>query len=344
MNSQQKIINLILDKIKTDFPDDVKLAVMYGSFVTHTQHEKSDVDFFFVPKTERGWKMGLDFILEGIGYDFWGMPESRLRQIVEDFQPLAGIIENGILLYADSEATRAEFAAFQRRIRETENDPSPFRLEPAVNRYLAEAKASAFDFRQTKNRSEKFLLAGETLLSLGNALAALNRRLFRFGTKRFLEELSAMPMVPERFGETWDRIFTGNLDPDLLDASVKSVAALWDSLKRSRPAHANPLELESFYEEIVSTFNKMDFAARTDNLRLGFLTAAAIDRELREINGNFRMNVPPVFPEEGPADLGVLRSRSRIADQSLEASLRSEGVPIRSFADVDEFAAFLKKI
>lgn len=344
MNSQQKIINLILDKIKTDFSEDVKLAVMYGSFVTHTQHEKSDVDFFFVPKTERGWKMGLDFILEGIGYDFWGMPETRLRQIVEEFQPLAGIIENGILLYADSEATRAEFAAFQRRIRETEADPSPFRLEAAVERRLAEAKGAAFDFRQTKNRAERAYLAGEVLLSLGNAISALNRRLFRYGTKRFLEELAAMPLIPEKFGETWDRVFTGILEPDLVDSAVKSVSLLWESLKQARPSHANPMELENFYEEFVSTFNKMDFAVRTENVRLGFLTAAAIDRELRDVNATFGMNVPLVFPEEGSPDLAVLQTRSRLADQSLKASLQNEGVPIRSFADVDEFAAFLKKI
>lgn len=344
MNTQQKIINLIIDKIKTDFSEDIKLAVMYGSFVTHTQHEKSDVDFFFVPKTERGWKMGLDFILEGIGYDFWGMPESRLRKIVDEFQPLAGIVENGILLYSDGENTRAEFAEYQKKIAEVEADPSPFRLSSSVEKNLAEAKAAAFDFRQTKNRSERFHLAAEVLLSTGNALSALNRRLFKYGTKRFLEELSAMPMIPEKFIESWDPIITGTLDPDLIDGIVKGVVTLWESLKKARTTHSNPMDLANFYEEFLSTFNKMDFASRTHNVRLGFLTAAAIDHELRSINDEFRMNLPLVFPEEGLSDLETIHRRSRIANQSLEASLRAEGVPIRSFGDIEEFAAFLRRI
>jgi hypothetical protein len=344
MNTQQRIINLIIDKIKTDFSEDIKLAVMYGSFVTHTQHEKSDVDFFFVPKTERGWKMGLDFILEGIGYDFWGMPESRLRKIVEEFQPLAGILENGILLFSDGEKTRTEFAEYQKKIAAVEADPSPFRLSSSVEKHLAEAKSAAFDFRQAKNRSDRLHLAGEVLLSTGNALSALNRRLFKYGTKRFLEELAAMPLIPEKFIETWDQVFSGVLDSDLIDGLVKSVASLWNDLKQARPERSNPMDLTSFYEEFLSTFNKMEFACRTKNVRLGFMTAAAIDNELRFINNDFGMNLPLVFPDEGPSDLETLQKRSRLANQSLEASLRSEGVPIRSFADIEEFAAFLKGI
>jgi len=344
MNHQQRIINLIIEKVKTDFPEDIKLAVMYGSFVTHTQHEKSDVDFFFVPKTERGWKMGLDFILDGIGYDFWGMPDSRLRQIVEEFQPLAGIIDNGILLFADSEATRVEFAGFQKRIAEVKADPSPLRLAKGVEKNLALAKTAAFDYRQRKNRSERFLLAGEILLSLGNALSNINRRLFKFGTKRFLEEISEMELIPAHFIDTWDRILSGNQDPDLLDGAVQAVVSLWTSLQNQYSSPPSRMNLVHFYEEILSTFNKMDYAYQIQDRRLGYLTAVSIDHEIRGINEEFALNLPAVFPEEGPADLGVLSQRTRILDESLAASLREEGIPIHSFATLDDFAAFLKGI
>lgn len=343
MNDRQKIINLIIDKIRKDYSADVKLAVMYGSFANGTWHEKSDVDFFFVPKTERGWKLNLSFIVDGIGYDFWGMGESRMKRMADEFQPLAGILRHGILIYADQESSRQEFCDLQSRLEAISADPDPLRLRGAVEERLRNAKVAAFDARQGKGAFRRYRTAG-LVVSLCEALSALNRRLLKYGWKRLLEETGAFPLVPEGFVTACDRILSGEASPGEAEALVSAVERFWNGIVSRNAIPPSVAELAGFYEEASSTYRKMEHAEATGDLRLAYFTALSLDREIRGINADFRKDLPSVFPEGLPADLPRLASRAQSQEVSLVEMLQTEGVPIRRFSGPEEFARFLDSV
>ena len=46
LTKKSKILETIVQKIESDFSDDVSVVVCYGSFVKGTQHKYSDIDFF----------------------------------------------------------------------------------------------------------------------------------------------------------------------------------------------------------------------------------------------------------------------------------------------------------
>lgn len=58
-----KIAELFIEKISRDYPDDISLVAVMGSYIYNDTHDKSDLDLYFVPKTDRGYNLGFTFIL-----------------------------------------------------------------------------------------------------------------------------------------------------------------------------------------------------------------------------------------------------------------------------------------
>lgn len=66
-----KIVAWIINKVKTEYADDISLVLIYGSYINGTAHSKSDVDCYYIPKTERGYHLAADFIIDSVGYDIF---------------------------------------------------------------------------------------------------------------------------------------------------------------------------------------------------------------------------------------------------------------------------------
>ena len=74
LEKNNKIINMVIERIKRDFPDDIAIIGLTGSFSTGDFHEKSDLDLVIINNTERGWGISAGFILEDVGYDIYCTP------------------------------------------------------------------------------------------------------------------------------------------------------------------------------------------------------------------------------------------------------------------------------
>ena len=44
-----KIVSWIINKVKTEYADDISIVLIYGSYVNGTANRKSDVDCYFIP-------------------------------------------------------------------------------------------------------------------------------------------------------------------------------------------------------------------------------------------------------------------------------------------------------
>lgn len=69
LSKNEKLINMVIERAKRDFPDDIAIIGLTGSFNTGDFHEKSDLDLIIINNTERGWGIAAGFILDDIGYD-----------------------------------------------------------------------------------------------------------------------------------------------------------------------------------------------------------------------------------------------------------------------------------
>ena len=97
-NDKQKIIKALINKIKSKYKNDIAIVVCYGSYITDSAYQKSDLDFFFIPKTNKGYEMNMQFIIDDIGYDFWSLSWDRAEQIANFKETIISIIAEGVVV------------------------------------------------------------------------------------------------------------------------------------------------------------------------------------------------------------------------------------------------------
>lgn len=83
-----KVIEWIMNRVKTEYADDISLVLLYGSYINGTANSKSDVDCYYIPKTERGYDLGTGFTIDGVGYDLFPISWERITRI-SDLQEYA---------------------------------------------------------------------------------------------------------------------------------------------------------------------------------------------------------------------------------------------------------------
>ncbi|GIO36531.1 hypothetical protein J41TS12_13920 [Paenibacillus antibioticophila] len=77
IEKNENIIGMVIERAKRDFPEDIAIIGLTGSFSTGDFHEKSDLDLIIINNTDRGWGMSRCFILGDVGYDFEETKEYR---------------------------------------------------------------------------------------------------------------------------------------------------------------------------------------------------------------------------------------------------------------------------
>ncbi|WP_039789782.1 nucleotidyltransferase domain-containing protein, partial [Paenibacillus riograndensis] len=81
LEKNERLINMVIERVKRDFPEDIAIIALSGSFVTGDFHEKSDLDLIIINNTDRGWEISSCFILEDVGYDLYCTPwNTRIEQ------------------------------------------------------------------------------------------------------------------------------------------------------------------------------------------------------------------------------------------------------------------------
>lgn len=100
LDKNNKIINMMIERAKRDFPDDIAIIGLTGSFSTGDFHEKSDLDLIIINNTERGWKISAGFILEDVGYDIYCTPwETRIEAEANLKSPMISCLVDLQILY-----------------------------------------------------------------------------------------------------------------------------------------------------------------------------------------------------------------------------------------------------
>ena len=110
---------LLINKITKDYKDDIAVVVIMGSTLYGDTHSRSDLDLFFVPKTERGNNLGFTFILDSIGYDFWSISWDRLERIANHDERITSIITEGKMIYCASDADETHYNEIKKKALDT---------------------------------------------------------------------------------------------------------------------------------------------------------------------------------------------------------------------------------
>ena len=112
MKNYELITKWVIDTVKKDYFDDIALVV---SHTTLRIDESEQTISYFVPITEKGRKFGQTFILQGEGFDIWGIDWKRLEKFAELDEYNITVLADSKVLYSRTAEDEQHFAALKEK-------------------------------------------------------------------------------------------------------------------------------------------------------------------------------------------------------------------------------------
>lgn len=267
-NYHEQLVKWIRDTVEYHYHDDIALVLVYGSYVTKSTHRLSDVDTYFIPKTDKGLEFARTFILNCIGYDIFPMRWRRVERIASIAEPLLPLLGDSIILFSSSKEDEERFLwlrdCMNAHLQDSEymhQQAQKIFYEAFKNMLAAKSKHTLHDVR---------LEAGRSFLNLSNAIAYANGTYFHRGLNKHFDDLSSFSKIPDDFLILYEKcIHSNTVDSiiNILDMAVTSTSKFLNvpfPIVYEKTAQETPKtreidydELVSFYEELVSTINKI---------------------------------------------------------------------------------------
>jgi len=328
------VANLIIDKIKKDYKDDIAIVALCGSYIYNDTHPKSDLDFYFIPKTERGREMSQCFILNDIGFDFWGMSWSRAESLAKYNETNTSIISKAKVIYYASRDDLDRFNALRN-----------IGASIPQNEFLLKAakqleRCEGFYFKMLEAGND-FSLAKQNavwvLYYAAFSTALINQRYIERGGRNLLAEVLAMPLYPKDFEHLYIRIIDSkNIDEMVLVA--QTVILNLRTLIQSQKEPGKSINPQGWYEELKSMYNKLLYECQTNNQQGIVLAIARIDRDVSLMvsgAGHSYAQFTNLFSiwQKGSTELiQAINTHEKMLVDILER----ESVPIVKYADIIE--------
>jgi len=290
-DKNKKLIDMVIERAKRDFPEDIALIGLTGSFCTGDFHEKSDLDLIIVNNTERGWEISSCFIYDDVGYDIYCTPwETRLaQQAVLENPGVSSLIDLQILYCAKPEYLE-KFNKLRQQALDTMAKPVSMECINRAKTHLDLAKQELADSMLFDNIGAIRYASCGVVYHIVNCLVNLNNTCIKRGIKRYLEELLSYEYLPDDFEKLYMAVIDAKTIDEIRTSSVsllKSVVLLYDRMcgefkSKPVPTYDN---LKGTYEELWSNCrNKVITSINERDKSYAFFAAMGAQNYLDEMS------------------------------------------------------------
>lgn len=289
----KELIEIVIQKVREEYQNDIDLIGVCGSFFTGDFHEKSDLDLLVVLNNKRGNGFSTCFILDDIGYDLYGSPWTKLEQMASyDHAFVSHVIDVDIVYYRDPEC-KDRFMQLRQKALNVVNSPLNPDILHKANKHLQDATLAYGKMMLEEEIGVVRQLSGDIIYHLTNTVCFLNHSYFKFGVKRQLEEILAMNHVPAHFEEYFNGIILAESVPAIMmnaEKLVKSVKELYNEIAKKTLIKSTPTEdnLRGTYEEIWSNwYNKIRYAAKHNDILLAFFSGVSCQGFYNDLHAEY---------------------------------------------------------
>ncbi len=331
---------LLIDKIKRDYSDDISFVLLMGSYLYRETHEKSDVDLFYCAKTKRGEQLAEVFIIDGVGFDFWCIPWERLERIANHEERITAVLTEGKLLYYGSEDDLARFQRLRDQALDT-RDHDKFRRR--AREELGRTYPAYFALQNAETLSQARYRAFGVLFPLTYSIALLNRATVKRGRGKLKGEILAMPLVPKDFSALYDVVFESQNRQEIQTAMarlIRNTERLLEAEHRLTDDTPVPLRqrAQGLYEEMINFYNKIEHGCAVGDLQTALFAAVELTDEWADAFGGSEVAIdelPDIVGAFDPQRPDRFLAAVREHQVKLLRILREHDVPIREYADFE---------
>lgn len=341
VKNNEKIIDWIVNKIKNEYAEDVAMLLIYGSYVNGTANALSDVDFYFIPKTDRGREMTRTFVINGIGYDLFPMSWARVEGIAAFKEPITPLVGNVRIEYYSTEEDLLRFKQIQEKLKENLSDEKYMRDVAIKN--LDKAMSKYTKMVLSNNITEMRVDSGNILLLLSDSVAYLNQTYFRNGLKKQVSDLENMKCLPSGYVELYKAVIEAKTIEDISQRTLMIIKETSQMVEKAssgaaRPRSTNYEELKCVYEELLSTWNKVKVCCQEGNKELAFISGISLQGVLDWVSEDYvlpKYDLMGVFDSE---DLMPFEKKAECIRVEIADFLKLKGLEIKDYESFEEFS------
>lgn len=335
------IVEWAIKKIEREYKNDVSLLLTYGSYENGTANRLSDVDFYFIPKTERAYNLSKTFIVEGVGFDLFPMSWERVAGIAEFNEVLTPCLANVKILYCNSDDDRKRFTKLQERLKKNLTDKA-FMLNKA-SRKMEMAMDSYKTMMFEEDICELRTLSGDIIMFLSDVVAYANQTYFRRGPKKQIEDLKNIETIPKDFILMYESITRADSPEQLREYCYKLIKNTREFLNRKieksnvKEKKANYENLAVLYQEIISTWNKIYICCDNGDNIFAYISGTSLQRELNTASRKNGLNKFDLMSAYDARQLEKFKERAMRLQKEFVKVIEDNGVTIESYNKVEEF-------
>lgn len=340
-----QLAEILIEKIKKDYSGDVSLVHVHGSYAYNDTHNLSDLDIFFVPRTERGHNLGCTFILNGIGCDFWNLSWDRLERIANHEERIVSLITEGKILYYYSDEDLDRFNQLKQKALDFYNNKR--QVIQHIDKLMKDVYKLFFDIQKCNTITEIRKHSIDFIYKTAFILSEINGVSIKRGRKYLKHELTNMPIIPQNFSEYYDGLFKSlNISEikkyifKLTDEIVGLIEKQKNSLDKKLIFHE---AFEGWYEECVQSYNKITHACEIGDIYTPLFASVEYTAEIEDMFK--RIGISPKLPDMvgayDPNDLSKIADLAKKHQEEFVKLLKENNIKVREFKNLDEVKTFL---
>jgi hypothetical protein len=335
-----KLDTWVLNKIKTEYKDDILLLIGHNSYRLEKDAELAKFSFFF-PATDRGNELARTFIIDGIGYDLFPMSWERIERMTELDEDNASCVGDSEILYYRKEEDRKRFLELQIRLQDHMKDPQ-FLLKKSLEKVgIAMELYQTMMFEDSLYKVRK--AAGYILNYLITAVTYSNGKYFSKIYVDHLPELSAMKNIPVDFTGLYEavvKVKTNEEIKTLCHQIIYNTRQYLGSLKgkpEKRREKQDYRELAGWYEELSYAWREIyHWCDRKDPVK-AFIRGCFLQSELDIVGEEFELGEMDLLGSFDAGDMTKFRSQAETLAKKVISATEGHNVKIDKYDSIDEF-------
>ena len=339
-NKNNELIKMVVERAKRDFPEDIALIGLTGSFSTGNFHEKSDLDLIIINNTAKGQEITYEFIFDDVGYDFYCNSWQRIEDAIENCG-ITSIIDWQVFYYSKPEYLD-RFNALKAKARENLKKPIGKDCLNRAYKHICLIKQHLSETFLSEDIGEVRYASGYLLDNAITTLVRLNNSYIKRGIRRDMAEILAFRYLPDDFGNLYMAVINAKTVDEIRISSSKltqSILQIYDTMMRDLVETPTPTyeNLRGTYEECWCNYrNKLINAAAIEDSLYAFnaaINAQVYFDEMTETRGTKKFNLLKYFD---PDNLDVFKDVFFEAMEEYRAEYDKVGRKVQKFDTFEE--------
>lgn len=338
MKNSELVTKWVIDTVKRDYAQDIALIVSHTTLRIDDQEKTVS---YFVPITERGYQFGRTFILNGEGFDVWGIDWERLEKFANLDEYNITCLADGEILYARTAEDAHRFENLKKRQKENLSDYVTMR-KCALSAY-AQAKNIFLEMLFAENNDAK-MSAGYVLDYLAQAIAFSNLRYFKKAQTAQIEELSSMESIPEDFPQIYRRIIEESdveiqkkLCYEAICMIQQFLEAQSSSNKEIKKNNTDFQMLADWYAELSYTWLRIRHYAKMNDAVKVYMWGIMLQQELNSVCTEFGLEKMRLMEHYHVGNLAEFADYSNQLECAMRTIIMEGGGVIHTYNDFEEF-------